>query len=113
MTLKIFLDDQRDAPGLDWKQFRKGLELLSFLKTTDQIIECISLDYDLGERDFTGADVAREIVKLVQSGHLPHFELMTHSSNSDGAAEIIRWKSIAEQSWAILATGEEFPNDEY
>lgn len=79
--MKLYLDDERSAPGIDWTVVRNYRECLTIMRRDWSEIEEISLDHDLGEDQCTGYDVLLYIEKRVADGerHLPR--LWLHTAN--------------------------------
>jgi len=87
--LKIYLDDERDAPDGDgWIRFYTAGEVISYLqsKVHWDSVEVISLDYYLGGREFgTGYDVMKYIEELVFCDIVTEIPIILfHTSSPDG-----------------------------
>lgn len=81
--MKIYLDDER-IPPKDWVLVKTVPELIK-LMSSEEIIEQLSLDHDLGEDQLTGYDFLKwleEQVYLKKVTHLPTINI--HSANPTG-----------------------------
>jgi hypothetical protein len=82
--MKLWLDDIRKPPaGFVWA--KTAGEAIGYVRTGR--VELIHFDHDLGE-DETGYDVAKEIMRLCESGVIPCPEWQVHTSNPVGRENI-------------------------
>ncbi|MGF6871686.1 hypothetical protein OKW35_001144 [Paraburkholderia sp. MM5477-R1] len=85
-TMKIFLDDEREAPA-GWIQARWPDEVIALLKTGE--VDTVSLDHDLGDdRRGTGYDVIRWIEEAVALRGFKPPHILVHSANPAAAARM-------------------------
>lgn len=88
--MRFFLDDVRDPPDDSWRVFRIPQEFLLALAIHWDKIDAISLDHDLGESVMTGYDVVCEIERMAHRVDNCPFEILVHSQNPVGRANIDR-----------------------
>lgn len=93
---KLFLDDVRDPPSLDWTVVRSFDEFVQHIERHG-VPELMSLDHDLGEDVPTGMDCAKW---LVENRRVVH-DFRVHSANPVGRANIMsllnQWKLFCEE----------------
>jgi len=79
LDIKLWVDDARQEPDLDWSRARSAVQAQAFLSA--YVIDEISLDHDLGPRG-TGLDLVKWMIdrKLVPD------RVTIHSWNNVGAA---------------------------
>lgn len=104
--MKLWLDDNRDPKDPEIQELfgSDGDEI--WCKTTKQAAEylltgkvvSISLDHDLQTRQ-TGYDLAKWIERRAYAGQIPKLTWFVHSKNSEGANNIRRALSNADNYW--------------
>ena len=77
--MRIWLDDVRPPPGDSWTWAKTSDEAIALLRYTEEPIEEISLDHDLGLYD-TGIPVAEYVANMVD----PPLLVFIHSMNPVG-----------------------------
>lgn len=84
--MKLYLDDEREAPA-GWVRVRWPGEAIELLKTG--LVTDLSLDHDLGDAERgTGYDVVLWIEEaVVTSGFVPP-KMTVHSSNASARAKM-------------------------
>lgn len=85
--MKIFLDDVRNAPNLDWVTVRNYDDCITILSCCWSFIKEISFDHDLGE-DRTGYDVAKWIEEHCHMNACKCPTWRVHSANPVGRQNI-------------------------
>ena len=80
--MKLWLDDVRTPPGLDWVWVRTSLDAIKALRANH--FEVISLDHDLGEGAGTGYEVLQYIEAEVYRtpGYLAPEQILVHTANT-------------------------------
>jgi hypothetical protein len=99
--MRIWIDDMRKMPkGYDVHvhNYKEAKKLIDADCYTDDYIEHISFDHDLGE-DKTGYDIARLIEKYAFKGLIPRMTWEVHSMNPVGASNITKAMKNAERYW--------------
>lgn len=94
-SIKIFLDDLRDPPDDSWTVCRTAEEAI--LKLSEENVEEISLDHDLGA-ELTGYDVAKYIEQQVVMNRMPCPRWSVHSANPVGRQNIAAAMIFASES---------------
>jgi hypothetical protein len=84
--MRVYLDDVRQPPP-DWVLVRTAAEAIALLQ--DGRVTELSLDHDLGG-DRTGMEVLNWIEEAVVEGNFQPPELLVHSSNPVGRANLQR-----------------------
>lgn len=91
--MKIYLDDVREpshtySNSKEWTVVRTFTEFCLVVAQNDPT--AISFDHDLGEHTPTGMDCAKWLVDYALDGYidLTRVELLVHSANPPGAANI-------------------------
>ena len=77
--MKVFLDDERPAPG-GWTPVRWPEEAIALLETGE--VDAISLDHDLGDDTRTGYDVLLWLEEAVATRGLVPPAISIHSANA-------------------------------
>jgi len=96
--MKVFLDDIRNPPDSSWNLVRTFSEAIKYLETGK--VETISLDHDLGGI-LTGYDVAVWIEEKVWTGDFYPPEILIHSANPVGRANIEAAKASIYRALSI------------
>lgn len=98
--MKIWLDDEREAPDETWTRAKNTHEALWLLSTNQ--VELLSLDHDLGEGTPSGYD----LMKILEENAF-HNEWLripdkfeVHSMNSAGRDNILAAIASIEKMWA-------------
>ena len=101
--LKLFLDDEREAPP-GWTLCRSVEALRVHLRSTAQI-EAMSLDYDMGSGYETGLHALDWILKEVKSNpsFTPPASIRAHTRSIDMGIEMRR--KIGEIHSAVIERG--------
>lgn len=118
-TIKLYLDDLRNPPDTSWTVARNAEEAQALLANPELVVECVSLDHDMGEcgdcstsfppRGFkvvsstcrhkmTGMDLVNW---MVGSGRWPLFKPNVHSENETEGLKMIR---VIEANWKASAS---------
>lgn len=98
--IKLFVDDVRDAPGMEWNVVRTFHDAISFLEK-HHVYE-VSLDHDLGcfygDREMTGRDILNWLVarKVANKDHPYPAIVRVHSAN---VAVVDAMKGMIEKYW--------------
>jgi hypothetical protein len=89
-AMKLWLDDVRTPPGLDWVWVRTSLEAIKALRAGP--FEVISLDHDLGEDAGTGYEVLQYIEAEVARNpeYEPPEEIIVHTANNVARARMLQ-----------------------
>jgi len=95
--MKLWLDDVREMPS-GYKFHAKTVdEAIDLLK--NEQITFISFDYDLGDDNGTGYEVAQYIEEMAFKGIMHHIGWNIHSQNPVGAENIRKAMEKAETYW--------------
>ncbi|MFA4845738.1 MAG: cyclic-phosphate processing receiver domain-containing protein [Patescibacteria group bacterium] len=88
MALNIWIDDLRPAPE-GFVHVHTLADLRALLASSDEPIEVMSFDHDLGDGEPDGYD----IIKWIVDHHLDRYpaEIRTHSANPTGAENIAEY----------------------
>jgi hypothetical protein len=81
--VKVWLDDQRDAPP-GWTRTRTVSDTIAVLLAEEPFggVEELSLDHDLGSEHESGYDVLLWLERELHAGYLPHCpRLHVHTAN--------------------------------
>ena len=99
--MKLWLDDTRPEPS-GWTRAKTALEAISLLET--DVVEEISLDYDLGSACLygTGLGVALFIEKGAREGWLSRIKWAIHSLTPDGVYQTETALYSADRWWAKI-----------
>jgi len=95
--ISVWLDDERKEPmGSGWVRVKTSKECIDFLinaSKNNEIIDCLSLDHDLGEpENGTGYDVVCFLEEMKHNDHsfrLPN-ETYIHSANPVGRQKMLQ-----------------------
>lgn len=87
--MKIYVDDERDAPGKDWQLFRSFTDLRELLVNnygrSGFSIEWLSLDHDMGDGEETGYTFSYWLEEQNYKGiQFPIGAISVHSANPAG-----------------------------
>jgi hypothetical protein len=106
--MKIWLDDERDpkCKRIQEQFGSQGDEI--WIKNANDAIQCISqnivesisLDHDLGENSGSGIEVANFIEEQAFLGNLKRFKWKIHSMNPVGRVNMARALDNAEKFWS-------------
>jgi hypothetical protein len=91
--LKIWLDDLRDPPSLQWdwcKSVDQAIETLSRAKEYGHQFTHLSLDHDLGDFVYEGGNAPNFLDRLVENENWPTIMIAIHSANPVGVANMCR-----------------------
>lgn len=95
--INIWLDDERPQPlGTKWVRVKTSKECIDYLveaAKTNEKINCLSLDHDLGEPEAgTGYDVVcfLEEMKYTNENFPMPFEIYVHSANPVGRKRMLQ-----------------------
>src|SRR5690606_30209127 len=88
--IKLFLDDVRDPPDDSWILCRTPRSFRHFVRHYWDDLEVVSLDHDLGEDVESGYDVVCSIERMAYDRDGVNFEILVHSQNPVGRANIER-----------------------
>lgn len=101
MTWKLFIDDEREPIGDDWKVARSWYDVGNLLYEHG-MPNFISFDHDLGENKVTGYDIAKYLCLMDMNRHkddqfgrrypFPEdFDFYVHSQNPVGKENIEKY----------------------
>ncbi len=101
MKLKLWLDDVREAPiGYVWlKSVNEAKEYIHWCACTNQSIELLSIDHDLGDYADDGGD-GYKLLDWLEEYLLCYFPIHIHSQNPVGVENMRRiikrngWKEV-------------------
>ena len=85
--MKIFLDDEREAPD-GWYLVRDANEALMLILSGN--VEIISLDHDLGNDPYTGYWLLNRIEERIAAGETIETKFVVHSANPVGRQNMQR-----------------------
>lgn len=87
MGIKVFFDNDREAP----KGFIKvpsGMALIDFMNNNTEVIDVLTIDYDMDEPDFTGLRAIKTLIKDYPDTFDNVKEIYIHSDNKIGRDNI-------------------------
>lgn len=97
MGIKIWLDDERNPPDNTWLHTKHVYQAWHFIK--NGIVNEISFDHDLGEREVTGNSLAKRIEEYLFLNELPRIIWHVHSQNPVGRQNIISTMQSCDRMW--------------
>ena len=100
--MKIWLDDIRLPPSIEWTHFFTAKDVINALKTVP--VDEISLDHDLGLPESiygTGYECAVFIEEGAFTGSIPRLKWHIHSQNVVGVEKMRKALQNANYLWGI------------
>lgn len=87
MSLKIFFDNDREAPK-GFTKLSSGQKLIDFMKSNTEAIDVLTIDYDMDEPDFTGYKAIKILINDYPQVFDKIKEIYIHSDNKQGRDNI-------------------------